>query len=370
MLAFSERTPNAIMGVYARADSRFWWMWLEGTATRTSTRIPIGSRSARTTSRADAEGIYRAAMGDLARGVFRLPTATKARTFREHAAWYRDAVTATHRSAARERSAITRLIDAFGDTLLSQLQTPEIDRWKLARATRVKQSTVNRELEVLKPLLASAVPEFLLHNPASAVRRFRSRYPPIAILTPDAEDAIFAVVSPAGRAFVLLGLDALLRSSDARRLKVEHDHGAHLVLVDTKVETYKVPVSTRLRAALDVLEPKDGFYFPRKYGGKWAPMNPNTAFLLFRAICDRADVPNGRKAGGVTYHALRHTGATRAAKHVKLTAVQGLGGWKSLTQLERYDHPDDPKLVRGVNAIGSRLAHGDGGPVKIAKEVG
>lgn len=345
------------MGVYKRADSRFWWMLLEGSGTRTSTKIPLGNKHARTESRADAEEIYRAAMGDVARGVFKLPNAKPARTFRQHAEWYRDNVTSTHRTKARETSAVNMLIRAFKDVALDALTTADIEDWKLARAKVRKHSTVNRELEVLKPLLGSAVPTYLDVNPASKVGKFRLRYPPIAILSDTAEDALLSVASPAERAFVLLGLDALLRLSDVRRLHADYDHGAYLSIVDPKTEPYKVPVSKRLRAALDALEPKDGYYFPRRYAGKWAPISETTAFDLFKALCIRANVPTGRKQGGITFHGLRHTGATRSARVVKLTVVQRLGGWKNLTQLARYDHPEDAESVRAVEAIGSRPAH-------------
>lgn len=338
-------------------------MLLEGSDVRLSTKIPLGSKHARTENRAKADAIYHAAMGDLARGTFQLPKARPSRTFRQHAEWYRDTITPTHRSRVRERSMIARLMEGFADTPLAALTTRQIEDWKADRARQVATSTVNRELEVLKPLLRSAVPTYIPTNPADAVKKYPRRTPAITILSPDAEAALLKVASPAERAFILLGLDALLRCGDARRLDVQHDHGTYLVLHDSKVDTYKVPVSTRLRAALDALEPKGGYYFPRKYAGQWAPMNPNTAYLLFMAICARANVPAGR-AIGVTYHALRHTGATRAAKVVKLRAVQQLGGWKSLRQLERYDHPDDPELVRAVEAIGgnsqSRPAHGKG----------
>jgi integrase len=358
------------MGVYAR-DSRYWWMALEGTPIRRSTRVPIGVGAARKTSRDEAEAIYRAAMGDLARGRFKLPTKAPARTFRQHATWYVEHVTTTHRSIARERSAILGLSAYFADTPLSAITTAQVEGWKLTRAKQVKQSTVNRELEVLKPLLGSAVPLYMETNPARAVRKFRLRFPPIALLSPEAEAAILTHASPVERAFVLLGLDALLRLSDVRRLRTEHDRGTYLEIVDPKVEAYKVPVSTRLRTALDALAPKGGYYFPRKYAGTWHAISPATAHDLFVALCRRADVPVGRAAGGVTYHSLRHTGATRAARSVKLTVVQRLGGWKTLTQLARYDHPDDAEMVRAAEAIGdARPVHGAGATRENRPKIG
>lgn len=346
------------MGVYRRADSKYWWIWIDGSKPpiRFCTKIPIGSKHGRRESFAEAETIYRASMGDYACGTFRIPTAKPPRTFRAHAEWYQQTVSAQHRSRVRERSMIGSLIAYFQDIPLSALTADKIEAWKTTRATAVAPSTVNRELEVLKPLLRSAVPTYITANPADKVRKFRLRKVPITILSTEAEDRLLKVASPAERAFLLLGLDALLRCGDARRLKVDHDHGSYLVLVDSKVDTYKVPVSTRLRAALDALKPVDGFYFPRKYAGRWAAMNANTAYLLFRALCDRAKVPTGRP-DGITYHGLRHTGATRAASVVKLSVVRDLGGWKSLRQLDRYDHPDDPEMLRAVEAIGSRHTH-------------
>lgn len=344
------------MAVYDRADSRFWWMLLEGSGDRLSTKIPKGSKHARTRSRAEAEDIYHAAMGDLARGTFKLPNAKPARTFRAHAEWYREHVTDRQRGKVRARSMIGKLIDTFGDIPLADLTTAMIEAWKVARVQVVKPATVNRELEILKPLLRSAIPTYLEANPADGVKKYRLRLVPITILTHEAEAKLLKKATPAERAYLLLGLDALLRSGDARRLRKEHDRGASLVLVDSKVDEYKVPVSARLRAALDALTLVDGYYFPRRYKRKWAAMNENSAFLMFRNVCERAKVPAGRPHG-ITYHSLRHTGATRAASVVKLSVVRQLGGWKSMRQLERYDHPDSPDMIRAVEAIGSRVAH-------------
>ena len=334
-------------------------MWLEGTKPpiRMSTGIPIGTGTARKQSRADAEEVYRAAMGDLARGTFKLPKTKAARTFRAHAEWYRDHVTTHHRGHRRARSIIKALIAVFGDLPLRDLTEARIEEWKTARAKEIQKVSVNRELDVLKPLLRSAVPAYLDVNPAQDVKRFRTRNRPITILSESAEDALLEAAGPAERAMVLLGLDALLRLGDVRTLRAEHDRGTYLDIIDPKTEPYKVPVSRRLRKALDALTPQGGFYFPRRYKEKWAPMGEGTAWQMFRSLCDRALVPAGRDAGGITFHGLRHTGATRATRAVKLTVVQRLGGWKSLKQLARYDHPEDAEIVRAVEAIGSRDAH-------------
>lgn len=228
------------VGVYIRKDSKYWWIWCEAKPPiRFCSKIPIGSKYGRADSRRQAEAIYRKSMGDLAAGVFELPTAKPARTFREQATWYLEHVTPIHRGHVRERSMIGKLVAHFADTPLVALTETAIEHWKAWRAKAVQLSTVNRELEILKPLLRSAVPTYLKTNPADGVRKYRLRKIPITILSESAEAKLLKKASPAERAFVLLGLDALLRAGDARRLKVEHDHGAYLVLVDSKVDTYK-----------------------------------------------------------------------------------------------------------------------------------
>lgn len=348
-------------------------MRLEGTGRKLSTRIPVGTGAARRDSRQQALDAYRAAMGDLARQRFQLPEDRPAITFRTWATWYREHVSDHRRGKVRERSMIAQLVRFFGDTPLSKIDAELIEQWKTQRATEVQKQTVNRELEILRPMLRRAVPKYLAASPCAGVKKFsRTKSAPVSVVGQSAEDAMLAVATPEERAFLLLGIDALLRLGDVRRLKLEHDHGTYLDVVDPKIERYSVPVSSRLREALDDLkskaEQRGGFYFARKYKGKWAAMNPNTAQRLFTELCDRAGVPHGRLSGGITFHSTRHTGASRAARKVKLRVVQQLGGWKSLKQLERYDHPDDPEMVRAVEAIGLREGYAGQKTHQNAKE--
>lgn len=130
-------------------------MWLEGTRPpiRLSTGIPIAEGSARKQSEQDAETIYRAAMGDLARGTFKLPKRKQSITFRQHAKWYIEHV-ATHQRSQRQAVFLARrLIAAFGDTPLRELSTRRLEEWKTEQARTLKHSSVNRLIQVLKPLL-------------------------------------------------------------------------------------------------------------------------------------------------------------------------------------------------------------------------
>src|SRR4030095_286443 len=101
----------------------------------------IGSGAGRRASRAQAEDIYLAAMGDLARGVFQLPNAKPKITFRDWAAWYQENVSDLHRSKIRERSMIKALVSHFGNIRLHTIDAHRIEEWKAARVRQVKPVT-------------------------------------------------------------------------------------------------------------------------------------------------------------------------------------------------------------------------------------
>lgn len=366
------------MAVYDRPDSKFFWMALEreGRAPlRRSTRVlkDAATPGERRDRKRLAEQIYAASMGDIARGTFKLPTARPHITFTAHAEWYRDTISKHHRGGRREVSIVNALIRAFGEFHLDQIEESTIEDWKALRVTEVVKTSVNRELDVLKPLLEKAVPKYLEASPAANVRRFSvRRFPPITILKDFvSEDALLEHATPEDRALMLLGLDALMRAGDARTFNVAHDHGAHLEIVDPKTGVpYKVPTSARLREALDAIKAtamlRRGYYFARIRKGKCNPICEATAWSLFSKLCARAGVPSGRAVHGITFHGLRHTGTSRALRATKATAVMRLGGWSSLRQLVRYDHPDEPDLIRGIDAISARPQAANVHPIAAA----
>jgi len=69
---------------------------------------------------------------------------------------------------------------------------------------------------------------------------------------------------------------------------------------------------------------------------------------------------------GVTWHALRHTFASRlVAAGVDLRTVQELGGWRTLSMVQRYGHlsPDHlaaavEKIVAAPSAVAPRAVNG------------
>ena len=306
------------MGVYRRRDSPYWWLWLPGAPQgqhRVRTTIPVGvTPSERRASRADADACYHAQMVALARERYDLPGGRPAITVKEFAAWFETHVVAHHRGSARESAILARIVDEFGGLDVADLEKDAILEWRTRRAAASSPSTSNRELDVFKSLLSAAVPKYLEASPIAGLPRLRTPKTAAAILRHDDERRLLAALPLADRALILCALDTLMRLSDVVNLRRDQDRGTYLLVVDPKVRPYQVPVSARLRKALDALPqtgPSKIYYFGHRRQAAHARDFRSSVKSMLKRACERAGIPYGRKVGGMTFHGLRHTGATR-----------------------------------------------------------
>lgn len=348
------------MGVYRRPDSKYWWLWLETTGQRMKTAFPIGvTATAKKESRAAAEDAYHAEMLRLGQAKHGLHVDKPAITFGAFATWYDAQIVAHHRGAAREREILKGLRATFEATPLSAISRSAVLEWRTVRAKATSAATSNRELDVLKHLLAAAVPTYLAASPIAKLKRLRGPRTETRVLSAKEEERLLKALKPADRVLVLCALDTLMRLSDVVNLRRDQDRGRYLLVVDPKVEPYRVPVSARLRVGLDSLKKDGPYYFAHRRRAKNARDFRSAIKTMLKRACQRARVPYGRKRGGLTFHGLRHTGTTRMVDAgVSLRIVQDIGGWKSMRQLERYAHPTERAKLAAVNAIGSQPTHG------------
>lgn len=354
------------MGVYVRPDSKYFWIDIEPPDGRprvrqsTKIRCDAPTPEQRKENRQLADQAYHAAYLKVAKRLHGHAEPKPARPLAAQLAWYRQHVTPHKRGAAREREILTRLEADLGPVPLTDLTVTRVREWMTARRAAVSAATVNRELDVLKHVVVSAVPTHLDASPIAGLRRLRVVRRALAVLTRDEERRILAVLAPADQTIIIAALDTLLRASDLLRLEWRHDHGRHLEIVDPKTgKPYTVPISARLRAALDRLKGKRrkprGPIFAHRRRGKEPRTWTHSLKQMFEDACGRATPPvtYGRAAGGVTFHALRHTAATRLVEAgVSLRTIQALGGWSDLRQISRYAHPSEAALVAAVALLG------------------
>ena len=352
------------MGVFIRSDSKYYWLLLERAGDkpiRRATKIPHAPptpQQKKENARLAAQK-YHEEMQALAKGAlghdegFTTP-------FDKYAAWYRAHRLPKRRGAEREKDLLTHLEAFFVDTLLRKLTPARVDEYETHRLSqKASPATINREVDLLKSMLRIAAengwapPKMIhgkkrLHVPKSAKAR----------LTPDQEAAILhAIPHPNDRALLIMGLDTLARKGDLLDFQRAHDHGTTADIVDPKNgELLSVPISPRLRAALDAClpDPKGSHYvfWNRRLAKKerdWL----GSVRLMLKAACRRAGVPYGRKLQAITWHsATRRTGASRMlARGADMKTVQSIGGWKDLRSVQGYLTAEDENRQAAVKLV-------------------
>ena len=341
------------MGVYVRVGSKFWHVWIDGAPRpRRNTKIPIGvTGEQKKKSRALAEQVYHKLMLEAAADTFGIARQKPKRSFAQHRAWYSSHVTPMKKSQQQELSHLGQLGEFFDGYELRQINQPLVREWRAHVSKKLKASTISRYEGLLRHVLNTAIPEYLADHPLRGLANLKPAPNDMRVLTREEEARLMkALHSDTDRALVICALDTLLRLSNVAKLSRAQDHGTYL-FSDTKTGALRVPVSKRLRKALDALPDRGRFFFP-DYAEEPYPYRVRD---MFTAACKRAKIQTGRNSGGVGFHTLRHTGATRMLEAgVDVKTVMRLGGWKSLDILERYLHPTDEAARTAVEAIGSK----------------
>lgn len=351
------------MGVYRQLRSPYWWVRVPRpglSPIRESTRVLIDAptRDQRQRQRHLAEQIYADRVSNLARERHEIATDKPAIAFKKFAAWYRAHKVVRHRGEEREREMLAKLEDFFGGYHLAAITTKLVEEYLTKRTNADKRtaSTANREVDLLKTMMVAAVPTYLPSSPIAGMRRLRKVPRRKRVLEPKEEELVLAALDKRDRALFIAGADTLVRLGDLLDLRREDDHGDYLQIVDSKTGPYEVPVSSRLRAALDTLEPAPhgDYYFWWRRRAATARDRRSVVRKIFRQACEAAGVPYGRMNGGVTWHTgTRASGATRMLRAgADPATVQAVGHWASLEQMGNYLQTNRERMKAAVELVG------------------
>lgn len=351
------------MGIYERPDSPYYWMSLERPGRRalqqsTRVRIDAPTTGQRRDNRMMADEIYAVTLGKLVQTGYQLPTSRPVIGFTDFSEWYDTNVLARHRGASKERSRLRRLREYFADRPLHTIDIVLVQEWMTHRLKSVSAASVNRELDDLKLIFGAAVPKYLEKSLLLGFRRLRTKESEARNLTrPEYDRLLEATTTTEEHALIVTGVNTLLRLSSLLKLEWTHDKRDHFVTLNAKVSQVLAPISTVVREALDQLPKMGPFIFANNVGrrGGGPTARENYVIRLFDKLCARANVPHGRHVHGVTFHSLRHTGATWALeKSGNLKAVMQLGGWKTVPQCLKYAHALTPEVQAAAESIAGR----------------
>ncbi len=346
------------MGLYRRADSPYWWLWLETAAPghqRERTKVKVGeTTSQRVDSRRLADEVYHRRMNEVASRVHRLPIDRPAIRFDKYAEVYGRDVLPHNKGHERDAEMLKTLVRAFSDELLQTIDRDRVRQWMTGRREKVSARTVNREVDLLKSMLRDAVPKYLETSPLVGMKRLKIVKPKRRLMTPAEERKLLRQLRPDDKAIVLMGLDTLARLGDILDVRREDDDGKFLYFSDPKdpnqSEPYRVPVSSRLRKALNAVPVNGEYYFPQRRIAQTDRDRRNTIRQMLEYACERAHLPFGRAENGLTFHwATRRTGATRMIQRkVDLKTVQAIGHWKTADVVLDIYAEAHPKAARAA----------------------
>lgn len=252
------------------------------------------------------------------------------------------------RTAQAYMECLRRLLESFAGKHLSQVSSFLVEKHKQQRIQAGARVRANRELAVLKSLFNRCREWKLIEcdNPVISVKMVKEPRQRLRFLEREEEARLLDECPEPLRTIVLMGTNCGLRlKSEALTLRwADVDMGRRTLTVSAayaKSGTSRtVSLNSLILDALTRLPRRSEFVFAKPNG------KPYHAIRGFREACRRAELTN------VTPHSTRHTFATRLVENgVDLRTVQELGGWATLSLVQRYAHVSPSRKAEAVEGL-------------------
>jgi integrase len=337
------------MSLYRRKDSAVWWL-------KIAVNGQIIQRSTGTADKAFAEEYHDKLKSDLWQ---------QSRLGVKPRYVWQDAV---ERYLSETQHKASQVSDIFHlkwlHAYLEDVELNDINRAMLDKITqakkleKVKNSTVNRTLEVVRAILRKAVNEWEWLDRAPSVRMLPEGVSRIRWLKQDEAKLLISCCPPHLAAMVVVSLETGLRKSNAAGLlwsQVDLVNRQLWIHADQAKSRKAIPVPLSV-IAIKVITDQIGKHLTHvfSYKGKII-VNPNNS--AFEKALKRAGITNFR------WHDLRHTWASWLVQAgTPLHVLQELGGWQSIEMVKVYAHLAVQHLAAYVDkAASNRVVNlGDG----------
>jgi integrase len=287
-------------------------------------------------------------------------------TFAELVAEYRPFAKVNKAASSYEREASTTrvLMRVFADAKLAKITRLDIELYMQKRLEKVKPSSVNRELALLRHMLNKAVDwGYLKTNPAARVKPFKEPPGRVRYLSDGERERLLDACKDSENAMlypvVFTALNTGMRKGELQRLTwddVDFDERIITVRQTKNNEIRHIPVNSVLLPVLEDLSranPHAHYVFSRPDGtayGNWRKSFDNA--------CRNAGIKDFR------FHDLRHTFASYLGMSgCNAFEIKALTGHKTLSMAARYTHISSECLRLAVDKIRARLGHKLGQPV-------
>lgn len=282
------------MSLYRRGRTFWSYVWIDGIR---------HSKSTGTTNRRQAELIDREHKDELNRARHQIVEPAPMMTFGALAA--RFIAEASPRPYHLDRLKV--LLPYFADSAIGRISKAAVRDYRNRRKAErtLSETTLNRDIEVLRHLLYWAVDEGLLTaNPIARVRMTPERRKPRSILSLEEEEKLLGAAAPHLKPIIIIGLDTGMRRGELLTQRFEHiDFNRHVLQVTHSKtpggEAREIPLTDRAFHLLKGFAQPSGLVFTFK--GR--PLH--RIKTAWKAGIRRAGIRYYR------FHDLRHTFNTR-----------------------------------------------------------
>ena len=230
---------------------------------------------------------------------------------------------------------------------IDEITAWDIERFKAARVEKVKKSSVNRDIAVLKRLFSLAIDWNLIDkNPLKKVALYRMEEKLMRVLTPNEERKLIKAAAAHFKPLIIVAINTGMRRGELLDLQWEQvDLQSRTITIkhSKSGRVRHIPINKTAQEALGGLPgPRAGHVF--RYRG--SPIKDTKT--AFKGAVKRAKIPHCR------FHDLRHTFATRLVlAGVDLATVKELMGHASISTTMRYAHPTPPHKRDAVARLDS-----------------
>jgi len=314
------------MGVYKRGNV-YWIDYYDPSRKRVQ-------ESSQSSNRRDAEALLHIRKSEILRGVYKQPVKISLGEFGER---YMEHAKANKRSWLRDEQMLNHLCEFFGkDKPLTEIAPVQIEAYKIQRQSKIADSTVNRELALLKRMFNLAITWDLYSglNPVRRVKFFREFNNRLRVLSPEEEGKLIHNAIPYLQDLIRFALNTGLRTGEIFSLRWSHvdlPRGILSVFASKTQTIREIPINAEAREVLEAwkLNKKNEVVFYNPQTGK-PFVDLKNGFIL---ACEKSGI------SGVTWHTLRHTFASRLVNSgVDIVTVKELLGHSSISVTMRYAH--------------------------------
>lgn len=241
---------------------------------------------------------------------------------------------------------IDKFYDLVGNKVAEQITLADFEKYRSYRKGKVKNSTINREMDNIKRVFSLAFSNKRIRfNPCAELKKLKIENPNKRFLTKEEEEKLLKVANPTMRAMIILALNTGMRVGEILNLKWEHlfMNRNYLVALNPKNgKPRKILINKTLKTELEKLPKLSEYVFT----------NPTTKTQYknikktFSRTVERAGIPH------ISFHELRHTTASRLnEKGVDILTIKEILDHSDLKTTQQYTHTPRKNILDAVNIL-------------------